>query len=156
HLRTRAKAPTEEPKRVELLEPLRIADIRLPTRYMLDIPRVHEHDLKSASFQDVEYGNPIDAGGFHRDGGNAHGFQRRRQPMQITGEAPECPHRFRVAVGRDRDDMECRADIDARGMRVNGGEIVDTWWLPRRCHQVLLPWNTRRREGGNEHFPKRD
>jgi hypothetical protein len=89
---------------------------------MLDVARVHEEHLESASLEDLEDRNPIHPGGLHGDGGNPDRLEPIGQAMEITAEGPKRANRLLVAIGRDRDDMKGGADIEAGGIGVNGGE----------------------------------
>ena len=46
-----AKAPTNQTKLVELLKPLRVIDIGLSARDILDIARVHEEHFQATGFK---------------------------------------------------------------------------------------------------------
>jgi hypothetical protein len=56
------EAAPQQPVRMELLQPLRIVHVALAAGDMLDVARVHEEDLESASLEDLEDGNPVHPG----------------------------------------------------------------------------------------------
>ena len=55
---------------MQLLQPLRVVDIRLPTRDILDMPRIDQQDLDTTRLKNLEDRNPVNAGRLHRHGGD--------------------------------------------------------------------------------------
>ena len=55
----RTKARAEQPVLVQLLEPLGIVHVGLAPRHVFDMTGVHEQDLKSGLFENLENGNPV-------------------------------------------------------------------------------------------------
>jgi hypothetical protein len=70
-----AEAAAQQPVLVQLLEPLRVTDIRLPPGHLLDVTRIDQHDLEPAGLKDLEHGNPVHARGLHGHGRDADGMQ---------------------------------------------------------------------------------
>ena len=93
---------------MQVPEPLAVRDIALPARDVLDVARVDEDHLEAARVEDLEDGNPVDAGRFHRHVRDA----ARRQPVgeavEIAGEGRERLHRVGVAIGGTA--TKCSAD----------------------------------------------
>jgi hypothetical protein len=117
----RPEAGPEQPIGMELLQPLRIIHVAFAARDMLGVARVDEEHLESSRLEDLEDGYPVHAGGFHRDGGDPDLLEPLCQAIEITAESAKCADRLRIAIGRDRDDMEGGADIEAGGVGVDRG-----------------------------------
>ena len=107
------EAAAQQADTVELAQPLTVLDITLPTRHVLDVAGVDEQDREPARLEDVVDRDPIDAGGFHGDTGDATGDEPVGQPLEVGGEGPERLHRGRVPIGRDGHEMVGRATVDA-------------------------------------------
>ena len=75
--------------------------------------RVDEQDLEPARLEDVVDRDPVDAGGFHGDTGDATGTEPVGQALEVRREGPERLHGDRIPVGRDGDEMFRRATVDA-------------------------------------------
>jgi hypothetical protein len=82
-----AKAGTEQPVRVELLDPLRVVDVGLAARHVLRVARVDEHDLEPTRLEDLEQRDPVDTGRLHRDRVDAETDKPVGERDQIRGEA---------------------------------------------------------------------
>ena len=81
-----AEAAAQEPQDVEVAEPFAVRDVALAAGEILDVARIDEDHLKAARLEDLEDGNPIDAGGFHRHVGDPAGRQPVGEAMEIAGE----------------------------------------------------------------------
>jgi hypothetical protein len=103
---------------MELLDPLAVDDVGLAAGDILDVTRVDEHDVDAARLEDLVEGDPVDAGGFHGDGGHAARGEPVGQTMEIGRERLERAHRGRVPVGGDGDIVRVGTAIDACGIRV--------------------------------------
>ena len=88
----------EQPGGVELLEPLRVAHVRLFSGHAFDVAGVDQEDLRgggvrdkwrqvrgraeAGGFEQVAGADPLVAGAFERDGGDAAGQQRCRAGLR--------------------------------------------------------------------------
>ena len=90
HALVRAEAAAEQPMLMQLLEPLRIVDVRLPPRDILDVAGIDEEHLEAACLQDLEHWDPVDPGRLHGDGGDANLLQPVGESVQIARETPKC------------------------------------------------------------------
>ena len=115
----RTEAAAEQTILVELLEPLRVIDVRFPPWDMLHVARIHEEDLEPPRLEDLEDGNPVNARRFHGDGRDADGVQPVGQTTEIAGKAPERPDGLIAHLGRDGDHMKRRAHIQTSGVGVH-------------------------------------
>jgi hypothetical protein len=93
-----AVAAAQQPVLVQLLEPLRVIHVRLPSRHLLDIAGIDQHDFEPAGLKDLEHGNPVHTRGLHRDGRDTDGVQPVGERVQVTTEGAERPDRCRVPV----------------------------------------------------------
>src|SRR5579859_6749791 len=63
----RAKAATQETNRVQILNPLTVGYVGLPSRNILYVVRIHQVNFKPARLQDLVHRDPVNACGFHRN-----------------------------------------------------------------------------------------
>jgi hypothetical protein len=105
---------------VELLDPLTVEDVRLAAGHVLHAARVHQAHLETALFEDLEEGDPVDAGGLHGDGGDAAGGEPVGEGVEVGGEGVELPHVLAFGVGAwgNCGEVGMGADIDAGGVGV--------------------------------------
>lgn len=92
----------QESVTVQLLDPLTIEHIG----FLFDgfqMAGIDQTDLDAVRFQDIVHGNPIDAGGFHGNAGDAAATEPGRKLVQVTGERPKGAYRFRVTIRGHRD-----------------------------------------------------
>ena len=105
---------------MEPLDPLRVEYVGLgPCPAPRELPRLHQLDLESLRLQELEEGDPVDAGGLHGDGLDAAGLQPRGDRLEVGGIAAELADRLGVAVGRDADHVHIGMDVDAGGVGVD-------------------------------------
>jgi hypothetical protein len=123
---------------VKLLEPLGVVDVRLAPGDVLRVSRVDEEDFEATCLKNLVDGNPINAGGLHRDGGDADLREPVRELMQLAGEASECPHAIVSAIRRNRYDVERRSDVQASCIRVDPHERSSSLPLPFHVAHRLL------------------
>jgi hypothetical protein len=85
---------------------------------VLHTPGVDEFDVEAAFFEDLEEGDPVDAGGLHGDGGHAAGGEPVGQGVEVGGEGFELSDVLALGIGAgwDRDEVRVGADVDAGGM----------------------------------------
>lgn len=66
---------------MEILEPLAVEDVSFAAGDIFDVSGVDQTYLEASFFQDLEQGDPIDAGGLHRDGLDLAGSEPIGQSM---------------------------------------------------------------------------
>ena len=120
--RGRPEAAAQQPDAMQFLQPLAVHDVGLAPGDILHVPRVDEHDVEPPRLQDLVQGDPVDARGFHRDGGHAARGQPVGQAMKIGREGRERAHGRRVPVRGDGDIVRVGAAVDARGIQVDALE----------------------------------
>ena len=104
---------------MQLLNPLAIHHVTLFARDIFDLPRVDQHHFESFSFQELEAGNPIDAGSLHGHGVNAAGLEPLGHFLQVGGFGSKAANRFWIAIRRNTDPKLASSDIDATGVGVD-------------------------------------
>src|SRR5205814_6958382 len=97
----RAKAAAQQAYAMQLLQPLAVHDIRLPTGDVLYVPSIHEDYIDASGLEDLVERDPIDPGRFHGHAGHAALCEPVGQAMEIAREGPERPDGGRVPVGGD-------------------------------------------------------
>ena len=110
---------------VELLQPLAILDVGLAAGKVFDVVGVDQADVQSVGFQDLGDRDPVDAGGFHGDRGDAAGDQPAGEGVEVLGEAEEASDRVGITIGGNGHEELLGADVDA------GGVGVDQAWSGR-------------------------
>ena len=120
-----AESCREQTIGVEALEPLAVEPIgfRAP-RSALGLPGVDQEDLETACLQELEQGNPVDAGRFHGDGTHATVNEPVGEGVEVDGEGAETAHGLRVAPRGHGHPVLGFADVDAGGMGVADVEGV--------------------------------
>jgi len=119
----RAKAAAQEADGMEILEPLAILDVGFAAGQIFAVPGVDQKDFQTGSLEDLEEGDPVNAGGFHGDGGDAGGFEPVAELEQGIGEGLELAHRVGIGIGGNGDPDFAGTDINAGGVGVEGGEL---------------------------------
>jgi hypothetical protein len=116
----RAEGAIEQAEGVELLDPLTVEHVSLAARDVLHATGIDEADLEEAFFEDLEEGDPVDAGGLHGDGGDATGGEPVGEGVEVGGEGFEFADVLPMGIGAGRDGGEVGvgADVDAGGMGV--------------------------------------
>ena len=84
-----AKAAAQEPDTVQLAQPLTVLDIALASGDVFDVPGVDEQHLDPPRLEDVVDRDPVDAGGFHGDAGDATRDEPVGEALEVRGEGPE-------------------------------------------------------------------
>ena len=108
-----AKAAAQQPDRVQLAEPLAVLDVALAAGDVLDVAGIDQEDFEAAGFEDVVDRDPVDAGGFHGDAGDATRDEPVGEAFEVRGEGPEGLNGRRVPIGRDRHIVLAGAAVDA-------------------------------------------
>jgi hypothetical protein len=118
-LRGGSEAAAKQPDAVKLLDPLTVQDIALTSRNVLDVPRIDEHDLEAALFEDLEDRNPVHAGRFHRDRLDLAGPEPVGETMKIGGEGLERAHRFSIPFRRYGNIVSFGSAVDPCGIAID-------------------------------------
>ena len=71
----RPEGMVQQPKAVQLLQPLAFLHVRLASRQRLGMLRIHHLHLQSVALQHFEQGHPIHSGGLHHHRLDATGLQ---------------------------------------------------------------------------------
>jgi hypothetical protein len=119
HGRIGPKASAQEPKGVQLLDPLAVEDVALASRNSLDVAGVDEEHLDAALFEDLVEGNPVDARGLHGDGVDAARLEPVGQRDELVREALELAHGLFVSIIGDRDPVALAPAVDSGGVEVD-------------------------------------
>ena len=143
-----SEATSQQTVFVQPLQPLRIADVRLPSRHVLGVTGIDHHDVKSALFQNLEDGDPIDPSRIHGDRLDPTASEPVCQSFQVTGKSTERPHRLFVAIRTDGRDMHGSADIDRCCSRMNRRPMPWRARLLRLRHAVSPPVGISQRGAG--------
>lgn len=131
------EAAPQQPRLVQLLEPLRVADIGLAARHPLGVPRIDQADLQARLLQHRVKSDPVVARALQ-----SHGFDPALQepiPQGIHpgGKAGEALDDGRGAPHGDSRDEFLRPDIDAGRVRVLEG--VEHFAGGARCAGTATP-----------------
>ena len=93
--------------------------------------RINQEDLHATGFQEFEEGNPVDARGFHGDGGDAAVDEPVGQDVEVGGEGAETAYGLRGAIRWHGHPVLGFADVDAGGVGVEDLEWASTRWRLR-------------------------
>ena len=101
------------------LDPLGIQDVRLGAgTAVFELPRLDQIDFETFRFEQLKEGDPVDAGGFQGDRGDALSAKVGDDGLEIGGVGAEVADQ----AGADADDVQVGVDIDAGGVRMLYGE----------------------------------
>ena len=117
------EAAAQQADGVEILQPLAVLHVGLAAGQVFAVARVDEADVQPRRLEDLEERDPIDAGGLHRDGGDATFLEPVAHGVQVLGEGGEGTHRAGARSGRNRDVDFARAEVNAGGVR-----MMERWW----------------------------
>jgi len=104
-----------------------VRDIRPTTGHVLHMTGIDQADLESASFQDLEQRNPVNASGFHCDRADSAGREPVGQSVQIWSKRGETSDRLRVAIFWHGHVHFGRAHIDAGSIGLHDAEGRIGW-----------------------------
>lgn len=97
-----------------LLQPRAVLHVRLPARHRLELARIDEDHLEPAPLQQLEQGNPGDAGRFHRHRPHAALLQPVGQLLEVFGKSPEPTYRLGVSPRGNGHEMKLAVEIHPR------------------------------------------
>ena len=123
YLRPGPEGSRQQSVGVQLLQPLAVQHVSLPTGHVLDAPRVHQHHLKSPLFQHPEQRYPVHPGGFHHHGLHSALRQPLRQAVQVRRVGRELPHRLLRTVLGHRHKVTAGPHVDSRCVQVYLGQL---------------------------------
>jgi hypothetical protein len=83
---------------------------------------VDQEGAKAALFQQFKQGDPVDAGGLHRDGLDAAASQPVGEGLEVGGEGPKPADRLGIPVGGDANPMDAVVDVDSGGVGILNGQ----------------------------------
>jgi hypothetical protein len=106
------------------MDPLAVVPIALGAACdLLHLLRINQEDSDAAALQERKERNPIDAGGFERDGGNPTGREPVGEGVEVSGAGADAAYRLWVITGRDGDPVAFSTDVDACRVQINGGKL---------------------------------
>ena len=98
---------------MQLAEPLTVLDVTLPAGHVFDVAGVDEQDLQASGFEDVVDRDPVDAGGFHGDAGDATRDEPVGEALEVRGKGPEGLHGGGVPIRGNGDEVLGGTAVDA-------------------------------------------
>jgi hypothetical protein len=108
--------------------------------------------MDTPTFENFIKGDPVDAGGLHRDARHAASGEPLGEPVKIGGETLERTHRFRVAIRWNCNEVFGRTAIDPSHVHVDsfqqGGRSPLLGLTTILLHQMLLHFSCSIREQG--------
>ncbi len=118
-----AEAGAQQADRVQVLNPLTVADVGLATGEIFTVAGIDQANCQTGGFEDLKDGNSIDAGGLH-----GHGFDPAlKQPIaqgeQIIGEGGKGADRVGIGVAGDGHLHFGGADVNPGGVRMERGQL---------------------------------
>src|ERR1035437_9695872 len=91
--------PGEEPAGVEPLEPLAVEDVGLGSAFQsTGLAGVDETNVEPTGLEQLEEGDPVDAGRFESDTGNSTGLEPIGQGDQVGRVSAEAPDGLGIGV----------------------------------------------------------
>ncbi len=117
---------------MQALQPLAIESIGFRAAGgALGLAGIDQQDLQAPRLQEFEQGNPVDAGRFHGDGGDAAVDEPVGQDVEVGSEGAETAYGLRGAIRWDGPPVLGFADVDAGGVGVEDLEWASTRWRLR-------------------------
>lgn len=120
-----AKGACQQPVLMESLNPLGIADVAFFARYAAQGAGADEQAGEALRFEQLEQRNPVDAGGFHSDGGDALRTEPVGNGKQVDGVDAEGAQQLGTrrlrggGIARYAGNDLRGADVDTGGVRVD-------------------------------------
>jgi hypothetical protein len=131
---------------VQLQQPLTLLHVALPPREILRVARVDQEHLEAAGVEDLVQRHPVDAGGLHRDRGDATPLEPLGQSLEVRGETVKPAHRLGIPIRPDRDVVRAVPHVNPGGVgmdhrepRVLGSETSGQRF-PLRAVQPARTW----------------
>jgi len=115
----RAEGAAQKPVAVQPLQPPAVLNIALAARHVLDMAGIDQLHLEAPVLEDPIQRDPVDPRGLHGHRLNAAELQPVGQGIQIRRKAAEPAHGVLVPLFGNGHPVLARADVDARGMRVD-------------------------------------
>jgi hypothetical protein len=132
------KDARSSPTAWRVLQPLAVLDVGLPAGDVLHVPGVDQTHLEAAGLQDLVEGDPVHAGGLHRDRGDTALLQPVREGVQVRRERAEPPDGPRVSIERDAHIDLGGPDVDPRGVGVQERQRGNSTGAAASGHGGLL------------------
>jgi len=119
----RPKAGAQQADRVQILDPLAVADVGLAAGEIFTVPGIDQTDFQTGGFENLKDRNPINAGGLHGHGLHAALEQPIAQGEQVIGEGGEGADRVGIGVAGDGHLHLRGTDVNPGGMRMERGQL---------------------------------
>ena len=123
HIAVWPECSSQQPYRMQELQPLAFLPVGPPSRHILHVSRVYQTRSDPMSFEYIVERNPIDSGGFHRHSSDSTTHQPSGHFLQIRREGREYPHRILIPVPRHGHEDFPRTDVDTCGIRLQKGTV---------------------------------
>ena len=104
---------------MQILQPLAVGNIRLPTRHVLHVARVDEAHLEPTRLENLKERDPEHPRRLHRHRAHATRLEPVCQRVEILGERLKLPDRSGIAVGVDRHVNTAGTNVDTRRISPN-------------------------------------
>src|SRR5713226_3417592 len=149
------EARSQQPYRVQILDPLTVGYIALASRDALQIVRVDQINFEPAFFQYLKQWNPVHSCRLHRHGLNPAPAEPIRKCMKIAGETAEPARRLLITIRWYRNVNLLRTNIDASCIRLQYHRSALPL-LSSLCHGLLLVAGERGPRCASLQSPDRD
>ena len=120
------KGAAQESVGMQLLDPLAVFDVGFSSGDILDLPGIDQQHVKAMVNEDFEQRDPVDASGFHCDGGDLAVREPLGNGCEVAREGAEDANALDVPILRDSDIHFTVPDIDASGVEVDLLEGIET------------------------------
>jgi hypothetical protein len=120
-----AEGGGEQPAGVEPLEPLAVVHVALGAALQADgLAGIDDADGESAGLQQLEQGDPVNAGRFQRHTGDPAGLEPIGQGDQVGRVRAEAPDRLGIGTRGHGDPVLGGADVDGCRVGVDDGQVL--------------------------------